>query len=91
MERLQLTEAESQPQLKELKQQQSLAAYDDGGGGGGGAGPRRQRSASAEHTTAAAAALVFWGRMHDAGVRVSPGLKSTYDGLATTPACMTPT
>ena len=32
-----------------------------------------------------------WGRMHDAGVRVSPGLKSTYDGLATTPVCMTPT
>ena len=26
--------------------------------------------------------LVPWGRMHDAGVRVSPGLKSTYDGLA---------
>jgi len=31
------------------------------------------------------------GRMHDAGVRVSPGLKSTYDGLASTPVCMTPT
>ena len=36
MERLQLTEGESQPQLKELKQQQPLAAYDGGGGGGGG-------------------------------------------------------
>ena len=35
--------------------------------------------------------LSSWGRMHDAGVRVSPGLKSTYDGLATTPVCMTPT
>ena len=24
------------------------------------------------------------------GLRVSPGLKSTYDGLASTPVCMTP-
>jgi len=31
------------------------------------------------------------GRMHDAVVSVSPGLKLTYDGLATTPLCMTPT
>jgi len=27
--------------------------------------------------------LLYLGRMHDTGVRVSPGLKSTYDGLAT--------
>ena len=35
--------------------------------------------------------LNSWSRMHNAGVSVSPGLKSTYDGLATTPVCMTPT
>ena len=31
------------------------------------------------------------GCIHDTVVSVSPGLKSTYDGLATTPLCMTPT
>jgi len=35
--------------------------------------------------------VVYRGCIHDTGVSISPGLKSTYDGLATTPVCMTPT